>query len=68
MAWIYHLELHIIFNNLKTRTMKKMTSIIDKLAGYQIDADDTKNIKGGNNDLSTLIGIGWGGGDPPPFG
>ncbi|MEZ4956703.1 MAG: hypothetical protein R2825_24310 [Saprospiraceae bacterium] len=48
--------------------MKKMTSIIDKLAGYQIDADDTKNIKGGNNDLSTLLGIGWGGGDPPPFG
>ena len=49
--------------------MKKMTSLIDKLAGYQIDISEAKNIKGGNSDLdfNSAQGFDYGGGDPPPF-
>ena len=51
--------------------MKKTTSLIEKLAEYQLDVDSTKNIKGGlvgsnNNSMHTNLIGGSGGGDAPP--
>lgn len=52
--------------------MKKITDLFEKLAGHQLDAEEASNIKGGNldspDDLITILGIEYGGGDPPPFG
>ena len=47
--------------------MKKMTNLIDKLAGYQIDTSETKNIKGGLFDLYGTNGIVLDPGEIPPF-
>ena len=35
--------------------MKKTTSLIEKLAEYQLDIDSTKNIKGGATDADSAI-------------
>ncbi|MEO1259434.1 MAG: hypothetical protein AAFZ15_11585 [Bacteroidota bacterium] len=53
--------------------MKKTTSLIEKLAEYQLDVDSTKNIKGGNTDadsggVAEALGGRRDSGEVPPFG